>query len=159
MKLNLSALEKEWKMCRVSTRRLLEHKATWRKFQTRPKIIIKWTKYQIENFTEKNIKVKRSPNFILGLYWLMKRLKISINALISCPVCVLTFGWHFVFVAVKGDWLLVLALQTTFNVHYFDFVVLVLVISSLPFLAAIMFFINENTRMSFTSFLKYVRTF
>jgi hypothetical protein len=39
----------------------------------------------------------------------------------------------FIFGAVKHDWLLILALQTTFNVHYFFYVVLELVTNSLPF--------------------------
>jgi hypothetical protein len=35
--------------------------------------------------------------------------------------------------AVKRDWLFILALQTTFNVHYFFYVVLELVTNSLPY--------------------------
>jgi hypothetical protein len=65
---------------------------------------------------------------------------------------VLTFNWHFVFGAVKCHWLLILALQTTFNVHYFSFVVLVLVINSQPYTARIMIIIVKNTRMSFAFF-------
>jgi hypothetical protein len=42
---------------------------------------------------------------------LMKRLYVL--------TLVLTLNWRFVFGAVKRDWLLILALQTTFNVHYF----------------------------------------
>jgi hypothetical protein len=63
---------------------------------------------------------------------------------------VLTLNWRFIFGALKRGWLLILALQTTFNVHYFFFVVLVLVINSLPYTAAIMIKINKNTRKSFT---------
>jgi hypothetical protein len=37
---------------------------------------------------------------------------------------VLTISLRFVFGAVKRDWLLILALQTTFNVYYFFYVVL-----------------------------------
>jgi hypothetical protein len=40
------------------------------------------------------------------------------------------------FGAVKRDWLLILALQTTFNVHYCFYVVLELVTKSLPYTAA-----------------------
>jgi hypothetical protein len=50
---------------------------------------------------------------------------------------------------VKRDWLLILVLQTPFNVHYFFFVVFVLVINSLPYnIQLLMMFIN--TRKSFT---------
>jgi hypothetical protein len=47
----------------------------------------------------------------------------------------------FFFGAVKRDWLLKLALQTTFNVHYFFYVVLELVTNSLPYTAAMMIII------------------
>jgi hypothetical protein len=53
---------------------------------------------------------------------------------------------------VSRDWLLILALQTTFNVHYFFFVVLVLVIKSLPYTAAMMIIIVKNTIKSFAFF-------
>jgi hypothetical protein len=43
---------------------------------------------------------------------------------------VLPLNWRFVFGALKRDWLLILALQTTFNLHYFSFVVLVLGLNS-----------------------------
>jgi hypothetical protein len=55
--------------------------------------------------------------------------------------------------AVKRDWLLILALQTTFNVQYFFYVVLGLVIYPLPYIAAMIIIIIKNTRKSFTSFL------
>jgi hypothetical protein len=48
--------------------------------------------------------------------------------------------------------LLILALQTTFNVHYFFFVVLVLAINSLPYTAAMMLFIVKNKRIIFVFF-------
>jgi hypothetical protein len=90
---------------------------------------------------------------------LIKRLKFSMSVSISqsavCLTPVLTFNWHFVFDAVKCDWLLVLALQTTFNVHYFFFVVLILVINLLPYTAEMMIIIVKNTIKSFT----FLRTF
>jgi hypothetical protein len=54
------------------------------------------------------------------------------------------------FGAVKRYWLLILALQTTFNVHYFVYVVLELVTNSLPYTAAMMIIIVKNTIKSFT---------
>jgi hypothetical protein len=48
--------------------------------------------------------------------------------------------------------LLVLALQTTFNVLYFFFVVLVLALNSLPYTPAMMIIIVKNTIKSFTFF-------
>jgi hypothetical protein len=60
----------------------------------------------------------------------------------------------FFFGAVKRDWLLILALQTTFNVHYFFYVVLVeLVTNLLPYIAAMMIIIVKNTIKSFNFFL------
>jgi hypothetical protein len=53
----------------------------------------------------------------------------------------------------KCDWLVILALQTTFNVHYFLYVVLELVTKSLPYTAAMMIIIIKKTRKRFTSFL------
>jgi hypothetical protein len=86
----------------------------------------------------------------------MKRLKLTMSVSIShsaiCLTPVLTFNWHFVFGAVKCDWLLILTFQTTFNVHYFFFVVLVLAINSLPYTAAMMVIIVKNTIKSFTFF-------
>jgi hypothetical protein len=85
---------------------------------------------------------------------LMKRLKLSLDVSIShsaiSSASVLTLSWRFVFGAVKRDWLLIHAIQTTINVHYFFFVVLGLVINSLPYPAAMMIIIFKNTRMSFT---------
>jgi hypothetical protein len=53
----------------------------------------------------------------------MKRLKLSMSVSISpsaiSSASVLTLSWRFVFGAVKRDWLLIPALQTTFNEHYF----------------------------------------
>jgi hypothetical protein len=54
--------------------------------------------------------------------------------------------------AVKRDWLLIFALQTTFNVHYFFYVVLELVTISLPYTAAMMIIIVKNTIKSFAFF-------
>jgi hypothetical protein len=51
----------------------------------------------------------------------------------------------FFFGAVKRDWLLILALQTTFNAHYFVYVVLELVTNSLPYTAAMIIIIVKNT--------------
>jgi hypothetical protein len=83
----------------------------------------------------------------------MKRLKFSMSVSISqsavCSAPVLTFIWHFVFGAVKCDWLLILALQTTFNVHYFFYVVLELDTNSLPYTAAMMIITIKNTRKRF----------
>jgi hypothetical protein len=62
---------------------------------------------------------------------------------------VLTFIWHFVFGAVKCDWLYILALQTTFNVHYFFYVVSELDTNSLAYTAAMMIITIKNTRKSF----------
>jgi hypothetical protein len=59
----------------------------------------------------------------------------------------------FFFGAVKRDWLLIHALQTTFNVHYFFYVVLELVTKSLPYTAAMMIIIVKNTIKSITFFL------
>jgi hypothetical protein len=56
----------------------------------------------------------------------------------------------FFFDAVKRDWLLILALQTTFNVHYFFYVVLEIVTNSIPYTAAMMIIIIKNTIKSFT---------
>jgi hypothetical protein len=50
----------------------------------------------------------------------------------------------FFFGAVKRDWLLILALQTTFNVHYFSYIVLELVTNSLPYTAAMMIIIVKT---------------
>jgi hypothetical protein len=47
----------------------------------------------------------------------------------TAQTSILTLNWRFVFGAVQHDWLLILAFQMTFNVHYFFFVVLVLVIN------------------------------
>jgi hypothetical protein len=58
----------------------------------------------------------------------------------------------FCFGVVKRDWLLILALQTTFNVHYFFYVVLELVTNSLPYTAAMMIIIIKNTIKSLTFF-------
>jgi hypothetical protein len=49
------------------------------------------------------------------------------------------------FGAVKRDWLLILALQTTFNVHNFFYVVLELVTNSLPYTAAMMIILPVKT--------------
>jgi hypothetical protein len=54
---------------------------------------------------------------------------------------------------VKRDWLLILALQTTFNMHDFFYVVLELVTNSLSYTAAMMIIIIKNTRMSFAFLL------
>jgi hypothetical protein len=59
----------------------------------------------------------------------------------------------FFFGAVKRDWLLILALQTTFNVHNFFYVVLELVPNLLPYTAAMMIIIVKNTIKSFAFFL------
>jgi hypothetical protein len=75
----------------------------------------------------------------------MKRLKLSMTS-------VLTLNWRFVFGAVKRDWLVILALRTTFNVHNFFYVVLVLVINSVPYTAAMMIIIVKNTIKSLTFF-------
>jgi hypothetical protein len=75
---------------------------------------------------------------------------ISYSA-ISSPL-VLTLSWRFVFGAVKLDWLLILALQTTFSVHYFFYVVLDLVTNSLAYTGAMMIITIENIRMSFAFF-------
>jgi hypothetical protein len=86
----------------------------------------------------------------------MKRLKISIDitlGYISDPGSeVLTFNWHLFFGAVKRDWLFILALQSTFNVHYFFYVVLELGTNSLPYTAAMMIIIVKNTIKSFLFF-------
>jgi hypothetical protein len=52
----------------------------------------------------------------------------------------------FVFGAVKREWLLILALQTTFNVHYFFYVVLGIVTNSMMIIIVI------NTIKSFSFF-------
>jgi hypothetical protein len=70
----------------------------------------------------------------------------------AAQTSVLTLNWRVVFSAVERDWLLILALQTTFNVHYFFFVVLVLAINSLPYTAAMMLFIVKNKRIIFVFF-------
>jgi hypothetical protein len=84
----------------------------------------------------------------------MKRLKLSMSVSIShsaiSSASVLTLSWRFVFGAVKRDWLLIHALQTTINVHYFFYVVLELVTNSLAYTAAMKIIIIKNTRMSFT---------
>jgi hypothetical protein len=49
------------------------------------------------------------------------------------------------FGSVKRDWLLILALQTTFNVHNFFYVVLELVTNSLPYTAAMMIILPVKT--------------
>jgi hypothetical protein len=73
----------------------------------------------------------------------MKRLKLStISHAAICSDLGFDIG------AVKRDWLLILALQTTFNV--FSFVVLVRVTKLLPDTAAMMIIIVKNTRKSFT---------
>jgi hypothetical protein len=59
----------------------------------------------------------------------------------------------FFFGAVKLDWLFILGLQTTFDVHYFFYVVLELVTNSLPYTAAMMIIIVKNTIKSFAFFL------
>jgi hypothetical protein len=84
----------------------------------------------------------------------MKRLKLSMSESISqaAQTSVLTLNWRVVFSAVERDWLLILALQTTFNMHYFFFVVLVLAINSLPYTAAMMLFIVKNKRIIFVFF-------
>jgi hypothetical protein len=71
---------------------------------------------------------------------------------------VLTLHWRFVFGALKRDWLLILALQTTFNVHYFFFEVLVLALSSLPYTAAMMLIMVKNKRISFDLFPEFSMT-
>jgi hypothetical protein len=87
---------------------------------------------------------------------LMKRLKLSISVLIlhsaisSAPV--LTLSWRFVFGTVKRDWFLILALETTFNVHYFFYVVLELVTNSLPYTVAMMIIFIKSTIKSLTFF-------
>jgi hypothetical protein len=53
------------------------------------------------------------------------------------------------FGAVKRDWLLILALQTTISVHYIFYVVLELVTNSLPYTAAMMIIIVKNKIKSF----------
>jgi hypothetical protein len=58
----------------------------------------------------------------------------------------------FFFGTVKRDWLLIFALQTTFNVHYFFYVFWELVTNSLPNTAAMMIIIVKNTIKSFTYF-------
>jgi hypothetical protein len=73
---------------------------------------------------------------------LMKRLKISMSLSISHTAICADLGSDIKF--------LILALQTTFNVQYFFFVVLVLVINSLPYKTAMMIIIIKNTRKSFT---------
>jgi hypothetical protein len=67
---------------------------------------------------------------------------------------VLTLNWRFVFGALKCDWLSILALRTTLNVHYFFFVVLVLDINLLPYTAAMIIIIVKNTIKSFTFFFR-----
>jgi hypothetical protein len=71
----------------------------------------------------------------------MKRLKISMSVSISHSA-----------ICQKRDWLLILALQTTFNVHYFFYVVLKIVTNSLPYTAAMMIIIVKNTIKSFDFF-------
>jgi hypothetical protein len=79
-------------------------------------------------------------------------MSVSIShSAINCATA-LTLSWCFVFGAVKRDWLLILALQTTFNVHYFCYVALELVTNSLPYTAAMMIIIVKITRMSFAFF-------
>jgi hypothetical protein len=58
----------------------------------------------------------------------------------------------FFFGAVKRYFLLILALQTIFNVHYFFYVVLELVTNSFPLTASMMIIIVKNTIKSFTFF-------
>jgi hypothetical protein len=84
-------------------------------------------------------------------------MSISISHSAICLTPVLTFNWHFVFGAVKCDWLLILAPQTTFNLHYFFFVALVLAINSLPYTAAM--YHRQKQKNKFCFFLLRVKTF
>jgi multisubunit Na+/H+ antiporter MnhF subunit len=90
---------------------------------------------------------------ISSIHRLMKRLKISMGVSILHSAIsyasVLTLSWRFVFGAEKRDRLLILDLQTTFNVHYFFYVFLELVTNSLPYTAAMMIINIKNTIMSF----------
>jgi hypothetical protein len=80
-------------------------------------------------------------------------MSVSISHLAISSASVLTLNWRFVFGAVERDWLLILALQTTFNVYYFLYVVLELDTNSLPYTAAMMSIIVKNTIKSFIFFL------
>jgi hypothetical protein len=81
----------------------------------------------------------------------MKRLQLSLSVSLShAAICSDLVAD--IILAVKRGWLLILALQTTFNVQYFFFVVLVLVINSLPNTAAMLIIIVNKTRMSFIFF-------
>jgi hypothetical protein len=86
----------------------------------------------------------------------MKQLKISMSVSISHSAIISDHGSDiqlaFFFGAMKRDWLLILALQTTFNVHYFFYVVLELVTNSLPYTVVLMIIIVKNTIKSFSFF-------
>jgi hypothetical protein len=95
--------------------------------------------------------------YIYGISSPMKRLKFSMSVLISqsavcsdpCSDIQLAFCFW------RGEmWLvlLLLALQTTFNGHYFFYVVLELVTNSFPYTAAMMIIIVKDTIKSFTFF-------
>jgi hypothetical protein len=79
---------------------------------------------------------------------LVKRIDITIIGYMSGPGSDIKLA--FFFGAVKRDWLLILALQTTFNMHYFFYVVLELVTNWLPYTAAMMIILIKNTIKSFT---------
>jgi hypothetical protein len=109
---------------------------------------VKGKYFQSITFTAPKITTTTTTEFDLTLTWASKK-----SYIIHSRLCVLTFSWRFVvaviFGAANGDWLNIFALQVTFNVHCFFFIVLGLVMYSLLYPAEIMLIIFKNTRIAF----------